>query len=174
MTGVIFDQLWRFIALVLLQVLVLDHLDMANGYVVPYLYVLFLLRLPFSVPEWAQLLIGFATGLVMDLFSGTPGMHTSACVVMCYARPLLLRMLAPRGGYEFGRTPTLHDMGSAWFITHAGVLILIHHLWLFFAEAYRFDEFFSTFLRALLSTAFTLILCLLAQYLAVRPARGRT
>ena len=173
MSGIIVGQLLRFLGLLLLQVLVLDHLDMANGYMIPYLYVLFLLTLPFSVAPWAQLLIGFGTGLVMDLFNGTPGMHTSACVLLCYARTLLLPMLAPRGGYEFGRRPTLHHMGTAWFFTHAGVLIAVHHLWLFFAEVYRFDHFINTLFRALLSGAFTLLLCLLAQFLAPRPARSR-
>ncbi|MBL0127221.1 MAG: hypothetical protein IPP83_07120 [Flavobacteriales bacterium] len=39
----------------LLQVLVLDHLDIANGWMVPYLYPLFLLMLPFELPAWASL-----------------------------------------------------------------------------------------------------------------------
>ena len=46
-------NLLRFMVLLLLQVLVLDHLDVANGYMVPYLYVLFLLMLPFvAVIAW--------------------------------------------------------------------------------------------------------------------------
>ncbi|MEZ4737810.1 MAG: hypothetical protein R2818_00220 [Flavobacteriales bacterium] len=47
-------NLQRFILLVLLQVLVLDHLDVANGFMVPYLYVLFLLMLPIELPAWAH------------------------------------------------------------------------------------------------------------------------
>ena len=45
--------------------------DLANGWLVPYLYVLFLLMLPFELPDWAQLLVGFFAGMVMDLFSST-------------------------------------------------------------------------------------------------------
>ena len=90
MIGTIGSNLLRFVVLVLLQVLVLDHLDVANGYMVPYLYVLFLLMLPFELPEWSTLLIGAATGLVMDTFGSTPGMHMSACTVMMFARIHLL------------------------------------------------------------------------------------
>lgn len=174
MIGTIGSNLLRFIILVLLQVLVLDHLDVANGYMVPYLYVLFLLLLPFELPEWSTLLIGAATGLVLDTFSSTPGMHMSACTVMVFARIHLLRLLAPREGYEYGMRPTVSGMGLAWFLTYASVLILIHHLWLFHVELFRFDRFFGTLLRAVLSTAFTLVLSLLTQFLTARAvARDR-
>ncbi|MBK7383455.1 MAG: rod shape-determining protein MreD [Flavobacteriales bacterium] len=170
----IIANVFRFIALMLLQVLVLDHLDIANGWMVPYLYLLFLLMLPFELPAWASLLIGAFTGLVMDLFSNTPGMHMSACVIMMFVRLRWLKLIAPREGYEFGMRPTVPRMGLVWFVTYAGVLILIHHLWLFFVEIHRFDSFFSTFLRAVLSAVFTLGLCLLAQFLTSRDERGRT
>lgn len=163
----------RFLVLMLLQVLVLDHLDVANGFMVPYLYVLFLLMLPIELPAWAQLTTGAATGLVMDLFSSTPGMHMSACTVMMYARINLLGWIAPREGYEYGMRPTAPRMGLAWFITYAGLLVLVHHLWLFFVEVHRFDAFFGTLLRALLSATFTLGLCLLAQFLTSAQERSR-
>ncbi|MCB9183265.1 MAG: rod shape-determining protein MreD [Flavobacteriales bacterium] len=174
MIGTVAANIIRFIALMLLQVLVLDQLDVANGWMVPYLYILFLLMLPFELPAWAVLLIAAATGLTMDLFASTPGMHMSACVVMAFARKRLLRLMAPREGYEYGMRPTVPRMGLAWFATYASVLILIHHLWLFFVELHRFDSLGATFLRALLSAAFTLALCLLAQFLTSSAReRGR-
>ncbi len=173
MIATVLANILRFLLLILLQVLVLDHLDVAYGFVVPYLYILFLLMLPIELPAWAQLVTGALTGLVMDLFSSTPGMHMSACVVMMYARLNLLRLLAPREGYEFGMRPTIPRMGLAWFLTYSGLLIMIHHLWLFFIELHRFDSFFGTFFRAVLSAAFTLALCLLAQFLTSSPDRGR-
>lgn len=173
MIGTILSHLLRFALLVLLQVLIIDHIDLANGWVVPYLYVLFLLSLPVDTPTWAVLVVGFLTGMVLDMFGSTPGMHTSACTVMAYARGFMLRALAPREGYESGLRPGITDMGLPWFMTYAGVLVLTHHLWLFFVEVYRFDGFFSTFLRAVVSAAATLVLCLLAQLLTARASRNR-
>ncbi len=170
MIGTVLANIMRFVLLVLLQALVIDHMDVANGWVVPYLYVLFILMLPIALPLWASLLLGFAIGFTMDLFSSTPGMHASACTVMAYARSLMLRALAPREGYEIGRRAALADMGLAWFMTYGGVLILIHHVWLFFVEVFRFDAFLSTLFRALLSTAATLVLCLVAQLLIARSS----
>ena len=51
MIGTILLNLVRFVLLLLLQVVVLDHLDVANGYMVPYVYVLFLLMLPFAARD---------------------------------------------------------------------------------------------------------------------------
>src|SRR5690606_35944559 len=174
MIGTIIANLLRFVFLVLVQALVLDHLDVANGYVVPYLYILFLLMLPFELPAWAGLLIGTGTGLVMDMFSDTPGMHMSACTVLMYVRIFVLRLLRPREGYEYGMRPTAPRMGSAWFVTYAGLLVLVHHLWLFFIEMFRFDLGLMTVSRAILSAVFTLVLFLLAQFLTSPPERVRT
>ncbi len=173
MIGIVFANFFRLVLLLLLQVLVLDHLDVANGYAVPFLYVLFLLMLPFELPAAALLIIAAATGGILDIFGNTPGMHMSACTLMAFARLKVVRILAPREGYEYGMQPTAVSMGLTWFVTYAGSLILIHHMWLFFVEINRFDAFFTTFGRVLLSTLFTLALCLLAQFLTARPKRGR-
>ncbi|HPF89423.1 MAG: rod shape-determining protein MreD [Flavobacteriales bacterium] len=173
MIGTILGHILRFLAMILLQVLVIDHLDVLNGLMVPYLYIFFLLMLPVEMPAWAQLAIGAVTGLVMDFFASTPGMHMSACVVMMYGRLYVLRLLSPREGYEFGSRPTVMRMGFPWYITYAGLLILLHHLWLFFVELHRFDAFFFTFLRAVLSAVFTFALCLLAQFLTSGQERDR-
>lgn len=155
----------RFVLLVLLQGLILNDVNLWGGMAIPYLYVLFLLMLPLETPRWAELLIGLACGLAIDMFTNTIGMHASACLMVAYSRPLLLRAIAPRDGYEFGMRPSVHDMGFAWYVKYALVLIFIHHTWLFFLEVYSFSGFFNTMVRALLSTAFTFILVLLSQYL---------
>lgn len=161
----------RAILLILIQVLVLNQLDLFNGSVQPFLYILILLLLPFKTPAWAQLLIGLALGLVMDMFSFTLGMHTSACLLLCFARPGILRVLSPRDGYEMGMNPTISHMGIAWYFLYAGSLTLIHHFWLFTIEVLRWDLLPSVFLRTLLSSIATLILIFLVQFLFFRTSK---
>lgn len=174
MIATIVSNLLRFVVLIALQVIVLDHMDLANGWLVPYLYVLFLLMLPFELPAWALLLAGGAAGTLMDLLSDTPGMHTTACLVMMYVRGFWQRLIAPREGYEYGMRPDVQHMGLSWTLTYAGVLVLVHHLWLFFFELHRFDRAGGTLLRAVGSAAFTLVLVLLAQFLMRTDRRART
>jgi rod shape-determining protein MreD len=168
MIGTILANLLRFVVLILLQALVVDHMDLAHGWLVPYPYVLCLLMLPLNTALWAALFIGFGTGMVMDHFSSTPGLHAGACTLMAYARHLALRALAPREGYEQGRRASITDMGPAWFMTYAGILVVIHHLWLFNMEVFRFSGFLATLLRALVSAAGTMVMVLLSQLLIAR------
>ena len=152
-----------FILLLLLQVLLLNNIQF-SGYVNPYVYVLFIMLLPVETPSWLLLLLSFATGLIIDSFSGSPGMHTSATVLTGFLRPYILRIIAPRDGYEPGSDPSMLIYGFRWFFIYTFLIILIHHTTLFYLEVFRFADFFRTLLRVLLSSMFSVIFILLIEY----------
>ncbi len=154
----------RFIILLLVQVLVLNHIHF-SGYINPYLYVLFILLLPFQTPLWLLLVVSFLMGLSVDLFSNTPGMNAAASVFMAYIRPGVIRLLESGKNYEVGMSPGIRDLGFRWFFSYSLMLILAHHFVLFYLEIFRMSEFFTTFSRVVLSTIFTLILVIITQYL---------
>ena len=155
---------WRFVFLVLLQVLILNNIQL-SGYINPYLYILFILMLPFEIPRTVVLFLCFCLGLVIDMFSNTVGMHASACVFLGFCRPFVTLYIAPRGGYEFGAAPTIKDLGLGWYITYAGILVFLHHLFLFYIEMFRFSDFMTTISRVFISSFFTLLLVVLSQLL---------
>src|SRR5664280_2081310 len=88
-----------FILLILLQVLLFNNIQF-SGYVNPYVYIMFILLLPIDIPSWLLLILSFVTGLIIDFFSGSPGMHTSATVLVAFIRPYILRIVSPSDGYE--------------------------------------------------------------------------
>ena len=151
-----------FILLVIFQGLILNNVEF-GGYVVPFLYVIFILALPFETPSWLVLILGFVLGIAIDSFSSTMGMHTSATVVMAFCRAYLLKLVAPRGGYEFNAKPSIQDMGLTWYLLYAFILVFLHHLFLFYVESFKITQFFYTFGRAVASTVFTLLLILTVQ-----------
>ena len=151
-----------FILLFLIQVLILNNIEF-SGYVNPYVYLLFILILPVEIPAWFLLVLSFFTGFFIDLFSGSPGMHASATVLAGFVRPFVLRFISPRDGYEAGASPSMLAYGFRWFLTYALIIVVIHHTALFYLEVFRFTEFFRTFLRVLLSTAFSLIFILIIE-----------
>lgn len=157
----------RFFLLVLLQVLVLNNIQF-SGYINPYMYILFILVLPFETPGWLLLVSGFLLGISIDLFANTPGMHASATVFVAFLRPHVLKLIAPRDGYEGGEKPGIKDLGLEWFLKYSIVITVAHHLFLFYIEVFRFAGFFHTMGRVLLSSIFTLILIVLSQYLFYR------
>lgn len=154
----------RFFILILVQALILNNIQL-GGYVNPYLYVLFILLLPLQTPKWLLLFLGLILGLSIDMFSNTMGMHAFATVFMSFCRPMVLKIMSPREGYDFENKLNVRDMGISWFVTYSGILVLLHHFVLFYLEVFRFSEFFSTFIRVILSSFLTLILIVISQYL---------
>jgi rod shape-determining protein MreD len=152
-----------FILLMLLQVLVFDNIEF-SGYVNPYVYIMFIILLPVEIPSWLLLILCFVTGIILDFFSGSPGMHSSATVLAGFVRPYILRIVSPRDGYELRAEPSMMSYGLRWFITYAFLVVLIHHIALFYLEVFRFADFFRTLLRVLLSTLFTVTFIVLIEF----------
>lgn len=162
----------RFLLLVLLQVVVLNNIQL-SGFINPCLYVLFILMMPVKIPKLVLISTAFLAGLTIDVFSNTMGMHAAASVFMAFCRPGILKLIAPREGYEAEATPSVKDMSFNWFLLYASVLILMHHLLLFYLEVFRLSEFFSTLLRVLASSMATLSLVIISQFLFVKAKKDR-
>ena len=161
----------RFIFLVLFQVLILNHIQL-SGYLNPFLYILFILMLPFSTPDWLVLLLSFSLGLCIDMFSDTGGLHAAASVFTAFLRKPILKLISPREGYENILQPTVQQFGFGWFFSYAGILVLVHHFFLFYMEAFHFSGFFHTFFRVILSSIFTLTLIFVSQFFFSKPKAG--
>ncbi|MGB1450762.1 MAG: rod shape-determining protein MreD, partial [Marinirhabdus sp.] len=81
----------RFFTLVLVQVVVLDHINLF-GYINPYLYIYFIVLYPFTGNRGLIILLGFLLGLTIDVFSDTGGVHAAATTFIAYARPAFLKI----------------------------------------------------------------------------------
>lgn len=156
-----------FILLFAIQVLLLNNIQF-SGFVNPYVYILFILLLPFETSAWLVLVLSFFTGLLMDFATGIPGLHTSATVLAGFLRPYVLNVISPHDGYEQGDLPGIKTYGFRWFITYIMVMVFVHHLALFYIEVFRFEYFFRTLLRVLLSTAFSILFILIIQTVILR------
>lgn len=164
--------LLSFLAYIVAQVLIFQHIALF-GLAIGYLYVGFLLLLPFELAPIALLLIGFFCGLTVDVFYDTPGIHASASVLLSFLRIYLVKQTAPTGGYEAGQLPTIRDMGLRWFLVYSAVLVVAHHLLLFLIEASDFSLVGRSLFRAGISASFTLMLLITVQYLFYPQQRTR-
>jgi hypothetical protein len=157
----------RFMVVIIFQILVMDNV-MISGYMVPYVYLLFILLMPFETPRWMVLLLGFFLGLGIDVFEHTLGLHTAATVLLAFIRPYVLNLLAPRDGYETETFPRINYYGFAWFLKYTLLMVLVHHLALFYLEVFQLQNFFSTLLRVILSTALSAATIVLSQFFVFR------
>lgn len=157
-----------FILLITLQLLIFNNIEF-SGYVNPYVYVMFILILPLSIPSWLLLLLSFLTGLVVDLFTGTLGVHTFATVMAGFVRPWVLSLNVTTEIADPDLSPSSHRNGLRWFFTYTIALVFIHHLTLFFVEVFSLANFFHTLLRVLLSTVATTFFIIIFDL--IRPRR---
>lgn len=164
MTIVYLKNIARFIFLIFFQVLILNNIQF-SGYITPYFYIYFILLLPFETPRWLLLCSAFLLGILLDFFSNTPGLNAAACVLMAFTRPFIISSISSGTEFMVGTHPSLKNQGLKWFAYYSVILVLIHHMSLFYLEIFRFSEFFQTLLRVLLSSAFTLLLVFLSEYL---------
>ncbi len=161
----------RFILLVLLQVLIVQNIRLGS-YIILLPYILFILLLPFETPKLLVLISSFFIGLTIDMFYDTAGIHAAACTMIGFSRYYILKLLSPREGYDPGLIPTVDSMGAVWFITYASLIIFIHHFFFFYLEIFRFDEFFRTLLRVILSTIGTFVFVYVVQFLFYKKHRN--
>jgi hypothetical protein len=151
----------RWFLLLSIQVLLLRNLsfyDLAT----PFTYILFLLLLPFSTPNLLLYLIAFGTGLTLDAFYDTLGVHTAACVTLILVRILFISVTVSRDNFDEPE-PTLGNMGFKWFSLYALLCTFAHHLVLFLLEAFKLTELSYTLLRCTLSGIFTLFTVILIE-----------
>ncbi|WP_449437903.1 rod shape-determining protein MreD [Pedobacter steynii] len=127
------------------------------------LHIVFVIA-PFGIPNLLLYLIAFITGLTLDAFYDTLGVHTAACVTLVFVRILFISVTVSRDGFDEPE-PTLGNMGIKWFLLYAFLCTFAHHIVLFFLETFRLTEFSYTLLKCLLSGIFTLFLVTLIEFI---------
>ena len=164
MYNTLIRNILRFIVLLVVQVLVFDNLGFGT-YIHPYIYVLFVLLLPFDTPKWRLLIDGFLIGIAVDIFNGTPGLNAGATVFLAFMRPYIIGITSRKSDLDGKNAPTVTEMGLQWFAVYAFLLILLHNLVLFWLEAFSIKLFGLVIAETLLSAPVTLLLLILIIYI---------
>jgi rod shape-determining protein MreD len=167
MSKTIIINLVRFVVLVFIQVFLLKNISLYN-LSTPYLYIQFILLLPFETPNALLFALAFLTGLTIDAFYDTPGLNAAACVVMAFVRILFISITVQKDGFDNEPEPTLSIMGFRWFSAYIITLTLFHHFVLFNLEAFSLSQIQYTTGRFLLSSIFTVFLILISGLLFFR------
>lgn len=155
----IFSYFLWVVFLVALQVLVGNHIHFLN-YATPMIYVYALLMLPTNTPHWVQLILGFALGLVVDLFANTPGLSASALLVVALLKPYILQVFAPSERDDDALTPSIKSMEWGGFTRYIVSMIFIYCLIFYNIEAFGFFNFKHITLSVIASTTLSTLIIL--------------
>ncbi|UZO81276.1 rod shape-determining protein MreD [Aquimarina sp. ERC-38] len=124
----------RFVALVLAQVILFNHINFL-GYINPYIYIIYIALAPLNTHKSLFLFVSFLLGLSIDMFGDSGGVHAAACVSTAFSRPIILRSVFGLS-YEF-QTMKLSRVGLVPLFTYVAALVSIHHIILFSLEYFN-------------------------------------
>lgn len=165
----------RFILFILVQVFILFKMPPLHRFIVPYLYYLYILWLPFSLSRVSLTFVGFVFGLSLDYFTKTPGLHAAACTLIAYVRPFVIGLLISQEGADKNYiAPSIVSMGWAPYATYVIVLTVLHHAYLVLLEWMNFGNVMYFLGKVIASSAVSLLLVLLTEMLFFRKQKFRT
>lgn len=168
-------NIFRLALFIVIQVFILDKIPHLHRFIIPYIYYLYILWLPFSISRFGLLIIGFLAGLILDYFTMTPGLHTAACVLIAYARPFVINILIPKDTEEFNYSePSPKGMGWAPYLLYAFVLTLLHHTYLTLLKLLEFGNILDFVIKVASTTAISMLLIITMELLFPRKLRFRT
>ena len=154
------QKLFRYIILAVLllivQVLILNHINF-GGYATSFLYIWLILKLPNDMSRGLVISIGFFAGLIVDLFSNTPGMHALATTVLAYMKEPMMALYIPREDMKTG-VASIKLMGLGAFSRFMITCVLLYCSLLYIIEAFSFFDWSIMLLKILASSVFTLVL----------------
>ena len=165
MNSTLLVNIFRFVLLLAVQIIIFNNMNFL-GYISPFPYLLFIILYPVNGNKSGLLIASFLLGLIMDMFSNSGGIHTTACLLLAYFRPFIFKFSFGLS-YEY-QTVKLNDVLTPERFSFILLSVVIHHFTLFILEAFQFSFILDILLRTLLSTVFTLLICITIIYL-IKP-----
>lgn len=149
-----FYRLALAVILCLAQVLILNQIWLF-GVATPLLYVLFVITFHRNFPKWQILIWSFALGLVIDVFSNTPGLAVGILTLMALLQPYLLELFVPRDSVENLEVKAA-TLGWKNYTLLTVILTGLYSLLFFAIEAFNFFDWQQWLLRSIGSALLTI------------------
>ena len=156
MTKTVIQFIVLFLALVLLQ-LVCTKIVLW-GIAMPVVFIYLILRLPVNLHDGWVLTIAFFTGLLIDIFSNTPGMNALACTVMAALRRPVFNLFVSRENDMNIPIPSVDSMGVGDYFKYMSVLVTLYCALIFMIQAFTLHNIGLTLARIAASSVLSIII----------------
>lgn len=131
-------RLIAFIILALVQGLVLNHVHLFDV-ATPMVYVFFVLTFRRNSFRAGMLIWSFLLGLIVDIFSNTPGVGAASMTLMAFIQPYLLFLIMPRDSAE-DMEVSMTTLGIARFTYFTLIVSFLFCLVFFTLEVFSFNH----------------------------------
>ena len=163
MNNAIVQNAIRWVAFVFFQILILKQMVINTTWLHDLsilFYPLFIILLPLRYSTTSVMVIGFFTGLFVDIFYDSIGVHAASCVFLAFIRPFAFTILSPREGYNVDLSPTAHKLSFPWFVRFSGILMASFCFFYFSVDAFTFAYLGQILLKTGKSFIFSMVLIL--------------
>jgi hypothetical protein len=125
-----------------------------------------MLLLPYQIKDWLVLLLGFASGMMVDILMGTLGIFAFSMTVASFTRVIFFRVAkANEAGQQ--KFPSLKDMKFRNFFLYVSLVSFVHSIAFFMLDAFSFSHFGHTLFLIIGSTIFTSVAILFCNIIFV-------
>ena len=126
----------QIIIILALQVLVFDYIHLW-GYATPLLGVMVVVYSPLSDNRVTNLVMSFLAGIVMDMFTNSPGVAAASMTLASFVQHPLLEMMVPKDSDE-NMLPSWHTMGMSSYSAYLAIMLAVYHVAYFVLEVFSF------------------------------------
>ena len=157
MTKFALKYILLFLLLVPAQSIVFNRMVLFDV-AVPIVFIYLIIYLPVTLGTNLSTLLGFASGMLVDVFCDTPGLNALGCTVLSFIRKPTFHLYVSYDDDLAGRSPSARTMGASSFMKYMGTMALIYCVMVFTVEAFQFFNFRLLILRIVASAVYTFIL----------------
>jgi len=167
MTKLIIPNILRFVVLLTMQIFLFKNIGYYN-LITPFPYILAILLLPVGISNVLLFTIAFFTGLTVDIFYDSLGVHAAASSLLAWSRITFLKITLDVENQDKNITPIPSEVTFSWLLTYLLINTFLHHLLLLTLERFSFYQYHLTLLSCILSCIFTVLICLIFSLLMYR------
>lgn len=162
------EQVLNLILLLLVQLPLVHRITLFEK-AFGFFYVGFLLLLPRTLSRSYMMLIGFISGLIVDIFTNTPGIHASASVGVMFIRNFWLKVVNDDSQELTNlNVSTLKKSGFIYFVFP---LVLVHHFLIFVIENGGFHLFGMVLSKVVFSAIFSTAIIFVINFIITPTGR---
>lgn len=163
---ILFTILWLLLCIVL-QGLLFNHLSLLGGVALVYLIVL--LKVPVLWNHSLQILIGFVTGLAVDVFCNTPGMHAlTATTMMAFRRPALINNFFDNKEDIKEGFLGMNSLEPSRYATYSAIFVTGYSLLLYFVESFTLFNFQMLLTKIIIGSLLTLAFAMAVELASLK------
>lgn len=159
MNNQLFKYAILFLICILSQVLIFNSIALFN-IAFPIIFIYFIIRLPMNIKLSLLFTLAFCLGLIIDIFSDTPGVNALACTLIAAIRQPIYFAYVDKDDHTFRLIPSVASLGLTDYSKFLLTFVAIYSLLALTIEYFSFANVESLVIMFVSTTILSFIILL--------------